>query len=69
VARHRMVLAAFLMKTNRPAGAAWSQILDLHLQGGIDARSEACRQDRQDAGARSRGLAQAARGCRISVIS
>ena len=59
VAGHRMVLAAFLMQPNRPAGAAWPQILDLHLQRGIDAREAVgqCRNQRpvaQIAHARSR---------------
>jgi len=38
MARHRMLLAAFLMQPDRPPGAARPQILDLHLQGRIDAR-------------------------------
>jgi hypothetical protein len=69
VARHRVLLAAFLVQPDGPTGAAWPQILDLHRQGrvavrlagdrsgcaeqsgGSGARPEACREDRQDAGA------------------
>jgi hypothetical protein len=38
VTRHRVLLAAFLMQSHRPPGAAWPQILDLHLQRCIDTR-------------------------------
>ena len=33
MARHRVLLAAFLMQPDGPPGAARPQILDLHLQG------------------------------------
>src|SRR6202022_119286 len=32
MARHRMLLAAFLVQPHRPSGAARPEILDLHLQ-------------------------------------
>ena len=38
MARHRVLLAAFLMQPDRPAGAAWAEVLDLHLQSSIYAR-------------------------------
>jgi hypothetical protein len=38
MARHCVLLAAFLMQPDRPRGAARPQIFDLHLQGGVDAR-------------------------------
>jgi hypothetical protein len=38
VTRHRVLLAAFLMQSHRPPGAARPQILDLHLQRCIDTR-------------------------------
>src|SRR4051794_4259756 len=33
MARHRVLLAAFLMQPDRPAGAARPEVLDFHLQG------------------------------------
>jgi hypothetical protein len=38
MARHTVLLAAFLMQPDRPAGAARPEILDLHLQRRTDAR-------------------------------
>jgi hypothetical protein len=37
MARHGVLLAAFLMQPDRPAGTAGPQILDLHLQSRSDA--------------------------------
>jgi hypothetical protein len=38
MARHAVLLAAFLVQADRPSGAARPEILDLHLQGGGDTR-------------------------------
>jgi hypothetical protein len=38
MARHRMLFAAFLVQADRPPGAAWAEVLDLHLQGRVDPR-------------------------------
>jgi len=38
MARHGVLLAAFLMQPDRPSGDARPEILDLHLQGRADAR-------------------------------
>jgi len=38
VTRHHVMFSAFFMKPDRPAGAARRQVLDPHLQGGIDPR-------------------------------
>jgi hypothetical protein len=38
MARHAVLLTSFLMQADRPSGAARPEILDLHLQGRIDAR-------------------------------
>jgi hypothetical protein len=37
MARHQVMLAAFLMQPDVPSGPARPQILDLHPQGGVDA--------------------------------
>jgi hypothetical protein len=38
MARHAVLLAAFLMQPNRPSGAARPEVFDLHLQGRVDTR-------------------------------
>jgi hypothetical protein len=38
MARHRVLLTAFLVQQDRPACSARPEILDLHLQRGADAR-------------------------------
>src|ERR1700736_3190588 len=38
MARHGVLLAAFLMQPDRPAGPARPEILHFHLQGRVDAR-------------------------------
>jgi hypothetical protein len=38
MARYGVLLAAFLMQADSPSGAAWPEVLDLHLQGRADPR-------------------------------
>ena len=38
MARHGVLLAAFLMQPDRPAGATGPEVFDLHFQGRVDAR-------------------------------
>src|ERR1700730_16564199 len=38
MARHGVLLAAFLMQPDCPSGTAWPEVLDLHLQRRVDAR-------------------------------
>jgi hypothetical protein len=39
MARYAVLLAAFLMQSDRPSGAARPQVLNLHLEGRTDARA------------------------------